>query len=112
MKLIEENYQNGLKAAKGNAERIAAVEKAKADAMKTLEITYEREIQDILKKYRDQALEDAKAEGRKQIDELQKQIEQIRRMNDTSNLREPRQQNVETQYNQSAITTMLGLGAG
>lgn len=109
--LIEENYQNGLKAAQGNAEKLAAVEQAKNDALKTLEMTYEREVADIIKKYRDQALSDAEKEARDRIDALQAEIEQIRRMNDTSNLREPRQQNVETQYNQSAITSMLGLGS-
>ena len=77
-----------------------------------LEITYEREVADIIKKYRDKALEDAEKAGRDRIEQLQKEIEQIRRMNDTSNLRAPQQQNVETQYNQPAITAMLGLGAG
>lgn len=109
--LIEESYQNGIKAAQGNAEKLAAVEQAKNNALKTLEITYEREVADIIKKYRDQALSDAEKEARDRIDALQAEIEQIRRMNDTSNLREPRQQNVETQYNQSAITSMLGLGS-
>lgn len=111
LKLIEENYQNGLKVARGNAEQILAVEEAKKNALKTLEVTYEREVADIIKKYRDQALSDAEKEARDRIDALQAEIEQIRRMNDTSNLREPRQQNVETQYNQPAITSMLGLGS-
>lgn len=89
-------------------EQIALAEKYGEDTT-LLEIAREREIQEILKKYRDQALEDQQKAIDEQYNALQAQIERIRRMSDTSNLREPQQQNYQTIYQQPPITRALGL---
>lgn len=67
-----------------------------------LELARQREIQDIIDKYEKERRE-------KEYDDIQTEIEQIRRMYDTSNLREPTEQRYQTTYQQPPITRALGL---
>lgn len=69
---------------------------------------------EINKKYADEALEAQKAEAEKQLDELQKQIERLRKMKATSNLQEPREQTFQTNYVKrgSSLLHLFGIRGG
>lgn len=96
---IREKYDAQIELAKKYGKDTTALEQAR-----------QREISEVIKKYNDQALKDQEAATQKQIDAIQTQIERIRKMNDTSNLRF-REQNYQTEYRQPGITAGLGLGA-
>lgn len=77
-----------------------------------LEEARERELAALRRKYNDDVLKSEEDRINNEINILQTQIERIRKMNDTSNLRESREQRYQTVYQQPVITTALGIGAG
>lgn len=98
IKDINENFLKGVEAAKGNAEKLLAIEDEKNKALEFARLAFERKTQEIIKKYNDQALEDEKKRIEEQYQVIQTEIERIRRMTDTSNLRQPREQTFQTVY--------------
>lgn len=88
--------------AKHYDELIALAEKYKQDTT-LLEAARQREIQEIIDKYNKQALEDQKKKIDEQYQLIQTEIERIRRMNDTSNLRQPREQTYQTVYKGNGV---------
>lgn len=83
------------------AERIALAEKYGRDTIE-LELAREKELADLEKQFAEQA-------ANEEYQRIQTHIEQIRRMYDTSNLREPTEQRYQTTYQQPPITRALGL---
>lgn len=83
------------------AERIALAEKYGRDTVE-LELAREKELADLEKQFAEQA-------ANEEYQRIQTHIEQIRRMYDTSNLREPTEQRYQTTYQQPPITRALGL---
>ena len=81
------------------AEQIALAKKHNQDTS-LLERAKQREIDEIIKKYEDERLQRQKENVEEQLQVLQQQIERIRQMNDTSNLREPQEQSFITNYHQ------------
>lgn len=77
-----------------------------------LEEARERELAALRRKYNDDILESEENRINNEITLLQSQIERIRKMNDTSNLKEPKEQKYQTVYQHPVITTALGIGAG
>lgn len=77
-----------------------------------LEEARERELAALRRKYNDDVLKSEEDRINNEINILQTQIERIRKMNDTSNLKEPKEQKYQTVYRQPVITTALGIGAG
>ena len=80
-------------------EQIALAKKHNQDTT-LLEQARQREIDDVIKKYNDERLAKLQEDAEKQYEVIQKQIERIRMMNDTSNLREPQDQSDMTEYKQ------------
>ena len=80
-------------------EQIALAKKHNQDTT-LLEQAKQREIDNIIKKYNDERLAKLQEDAEKQYEVIQKQIERIRMMNDTSNLREPQDQSHMTEYKQ------------
>lgn len=80
-------------------EQIALAKKHNQDTT-LLEQAKQREIDNIIKKYEDERLQRQKEQVEQQLQVLQQQIERIRQMNDTSNLREPQEQSFMTNYHQ------------
>ena len=80
-------------------EQIALAKKHNQDTT-LLEQAKQREIDDIIKKYNDERLAKMQADAEEQYQVIQKQIERIRMMNDTSNLRGPQEQSYTTEYKQ------------
>lgn len=60
-------------------------------------------MQEIIQKYNDQALEDEKKRIEDQYEVIQKEIERIRKMSDTSYLRSPQQQVFQTVYKGNGV---------
>lgn len=83
------------------AERIALAEKYGRDTTE-LELAREKELADLEKQF-------AENQANEEYQRIQTHIEQIRRMYDTSNLREPTEQRYQTTYQQPPITRALGL---
>ena len=83
------------------AERIALAEKYGKDTI-ALELAREKELADLEKQF-------AENQANEEYQRIQTHIEQIRRMYDTSNLREPTEQRYQTTYQQPPITRALGL---
>lgn len=83
------------------AERIALAEKYGKDTI-ALELAREKELADLEKQF-------AENQANEEYQRIQTHIEQIRRMYDTSNLREPTEQRYQTKYQQPPITRALGL---
>ena len=81
------------------AEQIALAKKHNQDTS-LLERAKQREIDEIIKKYEDERIQKQKENVEEQLQVLQQQIERIRQMNDTSNLREPQEQSFITNYHQ------------
>lgn len=81
------------------AEQIALAKKHNQDTT-LLEQAKQREIDNIIKKYEDERLQRQKEQVEEQLQVLQQQIDRIRMMNDTSNLREPQEQSFMTNYHQ------------
>lgn len=61
-----------------------------------LEVARQKEIDDIMEKYAQKDLDDQKKRLDEQYQLIQTEIERIRKMNDTSNLRQPREQTYQT----------------
>ena len=80
-------------------EQIALAKKHNKDTT-LLEQARQREIDEVIKKYNDERLAKLQEDAEKQYEVIQKQIERIRMMNDTSNLREPQDQSHMTEYKQ------------
>ena len=80
-------------------EQIALAKKHNKDTT-LLEQARQREIDEVIKKYNDERLAQMQEDAEKQYELIQKQIERIRMMNDTSNLREPQDQSHMTEYKQ------------
>lgn len=91
------------------AEQIELAKKYNQDTI-LLEQARDREIAEIIERYRKQAADERQAAIDKEIAELQESIERIRKMYATSSLRNPQDKNFQTTYKQSPITTLLGLG--
>lgn len=108
LKNIQENYEAGVKAAQGNKQKLLAVEEEKNKALKLAQIRYERTRLEIIDKYNDEVYEKQKSELDREYSLLEKQLERNRRLYDTTNLREPKQVNYQTTYNQNPLP--LGLG--
>lgn len=108
LKNIQENYEAGVKAAQGNKDKLLAVENEKNQALKLAQIRYERTRLEIIDKYNDEVYEKQKSELDREYSLLEKQLERNRRLYDTTNLREPKQVNYQTTYNQNPLP--LGLG--
>ena len=108
LKNIQENYEAGVKAAQGNKQKLLAVEDEKNKALKLAQISYERTRLEIIDKYNDEVYEKQKSELDREYSLLEKQLERNRRLYDTTNLREPKQVNYQTTYNQNPLP--LGLG--
>lgn len=87
-------------------EQIALAKKHNQDTT-LLEQAKQREIDEIIKKYNDERLAKMQEEAEKQYEVIQKQIERIRMMNDTSNLREPQEQSYTTEYKQGFGKTFM-----
>lgn len=90
-------------------EQIALAKKYKKDTT-LLEQARQREIDEVIKKYNDERLAKMQADIEEQLQEYQKQIERIRMMNDTSNLREPQAQSFTTEYKQG-FGNVFGAGS-
>lgn len=108
-------YNNYLKDVQEIEKRYAAeIDLAKEYNQDTLQLeeARERELAALRRKYNDDVLKSEEDRINNEINILQTQIERIRKMNDTSNLREPREQRYQTVYRQPVITTALGIGAG
>ena len=96
VKDINENFLKGVQAAQGNAKKLIELEDEKNNALKLALMAYERQRLEIIDKYNDQVYEKQKAELDREYTLLEKQIERNRKLNDTSNLREPTQLNYQT----------------
>lgn len=108
-------YNNYLKDVQEIEKRYAAeIDLAKEYNLDTIQLeeARERELAALRRKYNDDVLKSEEDRINSEINILQTQIERIRKMNDTSNLREPREQRYQTVYRQPVITTALGIGAG
>lgn len=108
---IQENYNNAIKAAQGNAKKIKLVTEQKNAALKAAELAYEKEVNDIIRKYRDEQLDKEQAVFDERISNIKQAIEIIRKLNDTSYLKNPQELNYQTNYKQSTLTNMLALGS-
>ena len=108
IKNINLNFLKGVEAAQGNAKKLLEVEEEKNNALKLAQLTYERKRLEIIDKYNDEVFEKQKAELDREYSLLEKQLERNRRLYDTTNLREPKQANYQTTYNQNPLP--LGLG--
>lgn len=108
LKNIQENYEAGVKAAQGNKEKLLAVENEKNQALKLAQIRYERTRLEIIDRYNDEVYEKQKSELDREYNLLEKQLERNRRLYDTTSLREPKQANYQTKFNQNPLP--LGLG--
>lgn len=108
LKNIQETYEAGVKAAQGNKEKLLAVENEKNQALKLAQIRYERTRLEIIDKYNDEVYEKQKSELDREYNLLEKQLERNRRLYDTTSLREPKQANYQTKFNQNPLP--LGLG--
>lgn len=86
---VEEKYDEQIALAKKHNQDTTLLERAK-----------QREIDEIIKKYEDERIQRQKEQVEEQLQVLQQQIERIRQMNDTSNLREPQEQSFMTNYHQ------------
>lgn len=91
------------------AEQIELAKKYGQDTV-LLEQARDREIAEIIEKFRKQAADERQAAIDAEIADLQESIERIRKMYATSSLRNPQDKNFQTTYKQSPITTLLGLG--
>ena len=91
------------------AEQIELAKKYGQDTI-LLEQARDREIAEIIERFRKQAADERKAAIDAEIADLQESIERIRKMYATSSLRNPQDRNFQTTYKQSPITTLLGLG--
>lgn len=108
-------YNNYLKDVQEIEKRYAAeIDLAKEYNQDTIQLeeARERELAALRRKYNDDVLKSEEDRINNEINILQTQIERIRKMNDTSNLKEPREQRYQTVYRQPVITTALGIGAG
>lgn len=108
-------YNNYLKDVQEIEKRYAAeIDLAKEYNQDTLQLeeARERELAALRRKYNDDVLKSEEDRISNEINILQTQIERIRKMNDTSNLKEPKEQKYQTVYQQPVITTALGIGAG
>lgn len=103
VKDINESFLKGVEAAKGNAEKLLAIEDEKNKALELTRLAFERRMQEIIQKYNDQALEDEKKRIEDQYEVIQKEIERIRKMSDTSYLRSPQQQVFQTVYKGNGV---------
>lgn len=110
VKNINENFLKGVQAAQGNAKKLLEVEDEKNKALYFAQLAYERRRIEIIDKYNDEVYEKQKAELDREYRLLEMQIERNRKLNDTSNLREPAQYDFQTKYKQSKVTSILGLG--
>lgn len=108
LKNIQETYEAGVKAAQGNKEKLLAVENEKNQALKLAQIRYERTRLEIIDRYNDEVYEKQKSELDREYNLLEKQLERNRRLYDTTSLREPKQANYQTKFNQNPLP--LGLG--
>lgn len=108
LKNIQETYEAGVKAAQGNKEKLLAVENEKNQALKLAQIRYERTRLEIIDRYNDEVYEKQKSELDREYSLLEKQLERNRRLYDTTSLREPKQANYQTKFNQNPLP--LGLG--
>lgn len=86
---VEEKYKEQIELAKKHNQDTTLLERAK-----------QREIDEIIKKYEDERIQRQKEQVEEQLQVLQQQIDRIRMMNDTSNLREPQEQSFMTNYHQ------------
>lgn len=68
-----------------------------------LEVARQKEIDDIMEKYAQKDLDDQKKRLDEQYQLIQTEIERIRKMNDTSNLRQPREQTFQTVYKGNGV---------
>ena len=80
-------------------EQIALAKKHNQDTT-LLERAKQREINEIIKKYEDERIQRQKEQVEEELARLQQQIDRIRMMNDTSNLRQPQEQSFTTEYKQ------------
>lgn len=110
VKDINENFLKGVQAAQGNAKKLIELEDEKNNALKMAQLAYERQRLEIIDKYNDQVYEKQKAEFDREYKLLEMQIERNRKLNDTSNLKEPAQYDYQTKYKQPGVTSILGLG--
>ena len=110
IKDINENFLKGVQAAQGNAKKLIELEDEKNNALKMAQLAYERQRLEIIDKYNDQVYEKQKAEFDREYKLLEMQIERNRKLNDTSNLKEPAQYDYQTKYKQPGVTSILGLG--
>ena len=101
---LKKYYDDGIKAAQGNTKLIEALRIARADAMKKLELKYEGQRLEIIRKYNEQAFNERIAEYDKEYELLEKQIERTRKLQDTSNLKEP----AKASYQSTKTTKFLG----
>lgn len=86
---VEEKYKEQIELAKKHNQDTTLLERAK-----------QREIDEIIKKYEDERIQRQKEQVEEELARLQQQIDRIRMMNDTSNLREPQEQSFTTEYKQ------------
>lgn len=68
-----------------------------------LEVARQKEIDNIMEKYAQKDLDDQKKRLDEQYQLIQTEIERIRKMNDTSNLRQPREQTFQTVYKGNGV---------
>lgn len=96
---VEEKYKEQIELAKKHNQDTTLLERAK-----------QREIDEIIKKYEDERIQRQKEQVEEQLQVLQQQIERIRQMNDTSNLRGPQEQSFTTEYKQG-FGNVFGAGS-
>lgn len=92
-----------LRAVTKKYDELIALAKKYGEDSALLEVARQKEIDDIMAKYADKELEEQKQRIEEQYELLQTAIERIRKMNDTANLRDPRQQVFQTVYKGNGV---------
>ena len=103
MEVFMDDRTKELQAVAKKYDELIALAKKYGEDSTLLELARQREIQEIIDKYNQQALDKEKERIENQYELIQKEIERIRKMNDTSNLRDPRQQVFQTVYKGNGV---------
>lgn len=103
IKVWRDDQTNEIDAVKEKYDELIALAKKYNQDSSFLELTREREIQKIVDKYKQQALDDQKKKIDEQYQLIQTEIERIRKMSDTSNLRQPQEYEYKTHYQRPAL---------
>lgn len=103
MEVFMDDRTKELQAVAKRYDELIALAKKYGEDSTLLELARQREIQEIIDKYNQQAIDDQKKRIDDQYQLIQTEIERIRKMSDTSNLRQPQEYEYKTHYQRPAL---------